>query len=101
MKSNKPELNEIIALARRGMKDETVEVATGLASQVATRWGEGPHKLNWFALIERVAPLGATAAVALCLLTAWCCREDFSPITRAADGFAAFAGLDENSEDTP
>src|SRR5215212_2740984 len=98
MKTSKPDFKEIIALSRRGMENETSEVAPGLARRVAARWSKGPPKLNWFALIERVAPLGATAAVVLCLLTAWCCREDFGAITRAADGFADFAGLDENSD---
>ena len=101
MKSNKPEFSEIIALARRGTVDETIEVSPGLACRVAARWSKGPHKLNWFALIERVAPLGASAAVVLCLLTAWYCREDFGAITRAADSFADFAGLVETSADTP
>jgi hypothetical protein len=101
MRHKKPPFDEFIALARRGLKDDEFATAPGFATRVAARWVDGPRERGWFPLWERAVSWGAVAALAVCLLTGWFCRADFSAATRAADGFAAFAGLDESGDENP
>jgi len=99
MKSKKPNLNEMIALARAGMKDEPASDRANIATRVVANWKEMPSASSWFPIFERGASWGAAAASLLFLVLAFWFRDDVSPITRAADGLAAVAGLDETSED--
>ena len=100
MNEKKPRFDEFIALARRGLSDGDLASAPGFATRVAARWVGSPREPGWLVLWERVVSWGAAATLAVCLLTVWFCHDDFSATTRAADSFAAFAGLDESTEDT-
>ena len=100
MNDQKPRFDEFIALARRGLNDGDLAAPPGFATRVAARWASAPRGLGWFTLWERAVSWGAAATLAVCLLTVWFCHDDFSAISRAADTFAAFAGLDESADDT-
>ena len=100
MNKKKSRFDEFIVLARRVADDGDLSAPPGFATRVAARWANAPRERGWFALWERAVGWGATVTVAVCLLTAWFCRDDFSATNRAADSFAAFAGLGETSDDT-
>jgi hypothetical protein len=93
--------DEFIALARRGASDGDLAAMPGFATRLAARWAHAPRAPGWLALWERAVGWGAAATLAVCLITVWFCRADFSPTTRAADTFAAFAELDEDDDATP
>jgi len=101
MKDKKPGFDQFIELARRGFNDGDLDAPPGFAARLAARWADAPLGHGLLALWERTVSWGAAVTLAVCLLTAWFCRADFTATTRAADGFADFAGLDENSEETP
>ena len=101
MNDKKPRFDEFIALARRGVNDGDLDAAPGFATRIAARWTDAPRDCGWLDLWERAVSWGAAATLAVCLLTFWFCREDFSPTTLAAESFAAFAGLDEHGDDIP
>ena len=101
MNGKKPRFDEFITLARRGVDDGDLAPAPGFATRVAAHWAGTPRGPGWLALWERAVSWGAVATLAVCLLTIWFCRADFSATTRAADSLAGFAGVDESGDDTP
>lgn len=99
MNDQKPPFDEFIAQARRGATEGDLAAAPGFANRIAARWADAPRGPGWLALWERAVSWGAAITFAVCLFTAWFCREDFSATTRAADSFAVFAGLDDSGDD--
>ena len=81
------------------MNDDDLAAAPGFATRVAARWADTPRGPGWLALWERAVSWGAAATLAVCLLTVWFCHDDFSATSRAAESFAAFAGIDDNEDD--
>lgn len=101
MNDQKPRFDEFIALARRGATDGDLAAAPAFATRLAARWTDAPREIGWLTVWERAVSWGAAATLAVCLMTVWFCREDFSPTTRAAESFAAFAGLGDDADNTP
>ena len=101
MNDQKPRFDEFIALARRGATEGDLAAAPGFATRIAARWTDAPRDRGWLALWERAVAWGAAGTLAVCLFTAWFCRDDFGATTRAADDLAAFAGLDDNGDEIP
>jgi hypothetical protein len=103
MKDRKPDFDEFLRLSRQGLDEDDMAAPPGFAVRVAAR-GLGAERgtaSNGFVLWERAVSWGAAATLAVCLVTAWYCRADFTAAGRAADSLAAFAELDGNNDGTP